>query len=155
MGQLGGYDRRFITGQAENDLIMRVYEAGGKVELCKEAIVYIEHNKAHNEDTKIRKWYKESRGLQYGTSIVIRAYPFHFDYYSLYTQASVGIGYAEGDGNRIKTGMSGLVEGGAGIIIPLQSNRSLLIGYSFKHISSLKPGDSGVNMHGVNVGIKW
>lgn len=61
---LGGYDKYFITGQAENDLCMRVYEDGGKCELCPEAKVYVYHNKAHKdgfEDSKFRKWYSESR----------------------------------------------------------------------------------------------
>lgn len=45
--KLGGYDKNFYCGQAENDLVMRTIEVGGSVEICKEAIVYIEHNKKH------------------------------------------------------------------------------------------------------------
>ena len=44
---LGGYDKRFICGQAENDLVMRVYENGGNLSLCQLANVYIEHDKKH------------------------------------------------------------------------------------------------------------
>lgn len=44
---LGGYDKNFYCGQAENDLVMRTIEVGGSVEICKEATVYIEHNKKH------------------------------------------------------------------------------------------------------------
>lgn len=28
--ELGGYDNRFVCGQSENDVVMRVYEAGGE-----------------------------------------------------------------------------------------------------------------------------
>lgn len=45
--QLGGYDKRFICGQAENDLVMRIYEIGGGLLLCNLAVVNIEHNKKH------------------------------------------------------------------------------------------------------------
>lgn len=45
--KLGGYDKNFYCGQSENDIAMRVYELGGSVEICKEAIVEIEHNKKH------------------------------------------------------------------------------------------------------------
>lgn len=44
---LGGYDKRFIGGQSENDLVMRVYEAGGDVVICPDAEVMIDHNTAH------------------------------------------------------------------------------------------------------------
>jgi len=52
--KLGGYDRNFYCGQSENDLVMRVYESGGSVEICKEAIVEIEHNKKHEEKSIFR-----------------------------------------------------------------------------------------------------
>jgi hypothetical protein len=52
--ELGGYDRRFICGQAENDVVMRVRELGGKVEICQEAGVHIEHNKLHGGKSKFR-----------------------------------------------------------------------------------------------------
>ena len=51
---LGGYDKRFICGQAENDLVMRNYQDGGWLEICEPAKVYIEHNKAHKGISKFR-----------------------------------------------------------------------------------------------------
>lgn len=60
---LGGYDHRFIVGQGENDLIMRIYEDGGIGRLCKGATIFVEHSQSHDENTKIRKWYPESRNF--------------------------------------------------------------------------------------------
>jgi hypothetical protein len=45
--KIGGYDKRFISAQAENDIVMRVYEIGGKVILGKESFVYIGHRECH------------------------------------------------------------------------------------------------------------
>lgn len=45
---IGGADKRFIGGMFENDIIMRVYEDGGSVEICKEAFVSVDHLKKHN-----------------------------------------------------------------------------------------------------------
>ncbi len=60
--ELGGYDRRFICGQAENDIIMRVYEAGGVVELDMNAYVYVDHLGAHPLATHdFRVWYPKDR----------------------------------------------------------------------------------------------
>jgi hypothetical protein len=39
---LGGYDRRYISGQTENDLVMRAYQNGAKVEIFGGADCYIE-----------------------------------------------------------------------------------------------------------------
>ena len=57
---LGGYDRRFVSGQSENDVIMRVYEDGGRIELCLESMLYVHHKQVHprnsegKEDNKFR-----------------------------------------------------------------------------------------------------
>jgi len=45
--EIGGYDRNFISAQAENDIIMRIYEIGGTVEMCMDAFVYIHHRECH------------------------------------------------------------------------------------------------------------
>ncbi len=59
---LGGYEKFFITGQAENDLCMRVYDDGGIGKLCPNAVVTVRHDLAHEgDDTKFRKWYPQSR----------------------------------------------------------------------------------------------
>lgn len=62
--ELGGYDKRFITGQAENDVCMRNYERGGMLNICPDAKVSVYHNKAHNDNnSSFRKWYMGSRGF--------------------------------------------------------------------------------------------
>ena len=61
---LGGYDKYFITGQAENDVCMRVYFEDGTCKLCLDAIVTVNHTIAHKDDfsdSKFRKWYPQSR----------------------------------------------------------------------------------------------
>ena len=40
--KLGGYDRRYISGQTENDVVMRAYADGGKVEIFGDKDTYIE-----------------------------------------------------------------------------------------------------------------
>lgn len=45
---IGGADKRFIGGMFENDIIMRVHEDGGKVEICEDAYVSVDHLKKHN-----------------------------------------------------------------------------------------------------------
>lgn len=63
---LGGYDADFVSGQSENDVVMRVYEDGGRVEMCLEAKLYVHHNQVHprkngREDNKFRQWYSTDR----------------------------------------------------------------------------------------------
>lgn len=53
--ELGGYDRRFICGQSENDVVMRVYEAGGQLEIAPVPVL-VHHQKSHN-DTVFRSGY--------------------------------------------------------------------------------------------------
>lgn len=53
MLEIGGYDRRFITGQSENDLIMRAYEVGAKVEIMKDR-VFVNHGKHKNGESVFR-----------------------------------------------------------------------------------------------------
>lgn len=48
LDDLGGIDRRFVCGQYENDIAMRVYENGGTVELFDDGYVTIEHSKKHD-----------------------------------------------------------------------------------------------------------
>ena len=59
--QLGGYDRNFICGQSENDVVMRALEAGGRVEMAMDAHIYIHHSECHGEYT-FRKGYPDDRG---------------------------------------------------------------------------------------------
>lgn len=70
VNHLGGYDRRFVSGQSENDVIMRVFEDGGRVEVDKDALLYVHHRQVHprdpntgKEDNKFRKWYNTDRDV--------------------------------------------------------------------------------------------
>jgi hypothetical protein len=45
--ELGGYDRRFMCGQSENDVVMRAFEAGGNIEISKVPVI-VNHQKAHD-----------------------------------------------------------------------------------------------------------
>lgn len=63
-----GYDNRFVSGQSENDVIMQVYEDGGRVEVEMNAMLYVHHRQVHprdphtgKEDNKFRKWYNTDR----------------------------------------------------------------------------------------------
>ena len=65
---LGGYDADFVSGQSENDVVMRVLEDGGRVEICMDAFLYVHHRQVHprtrdgsREDNKFRDWYKTDR----------------------------------------------------------------------------------------------
>ena len=70
VNKLGGYDRRFVSGQSENDVIMRVLEDGGRVEIAMDALLYVHHRQVHprdpntgKEDNKFRKWYNTDRDV--------------------------------------------------------------------------------------------
>lgn len=54
---LGGADQRFIGGMFENDIIMRVWEDGGSVEICPNAYVSVDHLKKHNATSKSCEWH--------------------------------------------------------------------------------------------------
>jgi hypothetical protein len=66
---LGGYDKNFVSGQSENDVVMRAIEAGGRVELCLDCFLYVHHGQVHprNRETgkdtgnKFRAWYNVDR----------------------------------------------------------------------------------------------
>ena len=65
--ELGGYDRRFISGQSENDLVMRVFEVGGRVEICMDAYLYLRHRKVHEVPNPFRQWYTADRRILEGS----------------------------------------------------------------------------------------
>ncbi len=52
MKELGGYDRSFVSGQSENDLVMRGVAAGGRVEICPDSYVYLHHREVHPENNR-------------------------------------------------------------------------------------------------------
>lgn len=49
--QLGGYDRNFICGQSENDIVMRGLQDGGRVYLLDDSKVFLSHAECHGEYT--------------------------------------------------------------------------------------------------------
>lgn len=62
--ELGGYDRRFVSGQSENDVVMRFYEIGGRCEIVMDAFLYVHHHEVHPrnpKDNRFREWYKTDR----------------------------------------------------------------------------------------------
>lgn len=63
-----GYDRHFVSGQAENDICMRCFEDGGRVEMALDAKLYIHHRQCHSRDPNtgrekndFRAWYPKDR----------------------------------------------------------------------------------------------
>lgn len=60
---LGGFDRRYLCGQYENDVVMRIYEDGGQCIKYEEGCVYIEHLKKHGKGTKFWKGYEGDREI--------------------------------------------------------------------------------------------
>lgn len=60
---LGGFDCRYLCGQYENDVAMRVYEDGGDVVKYEEGQVFIEHLKKHGKGTKFWKGYEGDRQI--------------------------------------------------------------------------------------------
>lgn len=61
LDKLGGFDRRYLCGQYENAIVMRVYEDEGKLIKYKEGCVYIEHLKKHGRGSKFWKGYAGDR----------------------------------------------------------------------------------------------
>ena len=65
--ELGGYDKRFVCGQAENDMVMRVLEIGGETHLCMNSYVWVDHTNIHDwQHTKtqgFRHWYPKDREI--------------------------------------------------------------------------------------------
>lgn len=45
--ELEGYDRNFISGQAENDICMRAFQDGGRIENVSSSKVYLNHEEVH------------------------------------------------------------------------------------------------------------
>lgn len=63
--ELGGYDKHFICGQSENDFLKRVYEKGGRGEICLNSFVSVDHTGIHDWQHTIKKgfrhWYPQDR----------------------------------------------------------------------------------------------
>ncbi len=59
--KLGGYDRRYINGQTENDLVMRVWADGGEVKIYEDVCISIDHKNKHGSETNFWAGYNEDR----------------------------------------------------------------------------------------------
>lgn len=66
---LGGFDRRYICGQYENDFVMRVIEAGGEVKIFgdKENFINIDHYKRHGIVRPFATGYNHDREILEGS----------------------------------------------------------------------------------------
>lgn len=107
--------------------------------------IMVEHN---NRDT---------RGGSYGASFVLCFDPRIYENYRFFVEAGVGVSYVT-DVNYpslLKPGVAGLVDGGIGITMPVHKKIEYILGFKYSHISSLKPGDRGLNMIGVMTGVRW
>lgn len=58
---LGGFDRRIVAGQWENDFCMRNYSSGGITVKFEDVCVFIEHIKKHGKSTKFWTAYDHDR----------------------------------------------------------------------------------------------
>jgi hypothetical protein len=69
MQDLGGFDRRYICGQYENDAIMRLIEAGGRVEIFgdMENKIIIDHYARHGIVRPFAKGYNHDREILEGS----------------------------------------------------------------------------------------
>ena len=54
---LGGWDKRFVGGQGENDIILRAYQYGAKCVVCRDAKVLVHHNEVHGGVGRFRTEY--------------------------------------------------------------------------------------------------
>jgi Glycosyl transferase family 2 len=67
---LGGFDRRYICGQYENDVAMRVWADGGSVIKYENGCVNIEHLRKHGPSTKFWSGYDHDRKILEDTWVI-------------------------------------------------------------------------------------
>ena len=75
--ELGGFDRRFVAGQWENDVVMRVLAdkwtvafGYGQVKKFESVLVTIDHQKKHGDSTKFWTGYNEDRRVLEDTWVI-------------------------------------------------------------------------------------
>lgn len=69
LNMMGGFDRRYVCGQYENDVSMRVYANGAKVIKYEEGCVRIDHLVKHGKGTAFWKGYDHDRHILENTWI--------------------------------------------------------------------------------------
>lgn len=70
LNQMGGFDYRYICGQYENDVSMRIWAMGGKVVKFEDACVTIDHIKKHGASTKFWSGYDHDRKVLEDTWVI-------------------------------------------------------------------------------------
>lgn len=59
--ELGGYDKNFVCGQSENDVVMRGIADGGRCEVVENSWVHVHHAECHGPDYPFRSGYDGDR----------------------------------------------------------------------------------------------
>lgn len=68
--ELGGIDRRYICGQWDNDLMMRLYNDGGKLHYFGDGCVELDHIGKHDKDGGVSIGRPFARGYQHDRDIL-------------------------------------------------------------------------------------
>jgi hypothetical protein len=61
--QLSGFDKRFVAGQYENDMIMSLYDIGGSVIIFNQGECIIDHEHKHGKEHSFRAGYTKDRDV--------------------------------------------------------------------------------------------
>lgn len=59
--ELGGYDKRYLAGQGENDIVLRAMQDGASVYKFEDGYIKIDHLKKHGTSTKFWSAYEHDR----------------------------------------------------------------------------------------------
>jgi len=59
--EMGGFDSRYVCGQYENDVAMRMWAAGGQIFIFNDVCVTINHRNCHGSETNFWSGYNEDR----------------------------------------------------------------------------------------------
>lgn len=100
--------------------------------------------------------HRKSDEFHSGGSFYLRYYPLLVGDLRFFVDMGVGIGYSEEVPGKVRPGVCGLLDAGLGVIFPVRYKRvEFVFGWKFSHVSSLRPYDSGLNMQGIMVGLKF
>ena len=59
--EMGGFDKRYICGQYENDVAMRMWSEGGQIIIFNDVCITIDHKNSHGSETNFWSGYNEDR----------------------------------------------------------------------------------------------